>query len=77
MKELTICPSTLKKGFDSYSPLAIKRLFGGEKVSHVLDFGIDRFRIQDIVTHAMKKISVSGVQEKFPAVVEEGKIRIA
>ena len=32
MNELTICPSTLKNGFDSYSPLAIKRLFGGEKV---------------------------------------------
>ena len=77
MKELTICPSTLKKGFDSYSPVAIKRLFGGEKVSHVLDFGIDQFRSQDIVTHAMKKISVSGVQEKFPAIVKNGKIRLS
>lgn len=34
MKELTICPSTLREGYDTYSPDALKTLFDGHAVSH-------------------------------------------
>ena len=38
MEELHICPSTLAEGFHTYSPAALKQLFDGEQVSHVLPF---------------------------------------
>lgn len=41
MKELNHCPSTLADGFSTYSPTACKKLFDGQKVSHLLDFEID------------------------------------
>ena len=64
-------------GFDSYSPRAFKSLFGTSTVSHLLDFDIDEFRNIGEMDEAMHRISVSGVQEKFPAIVVSGKIRIA
>ena len=33
MKDIKICPSTLAEGYDTYSPIAIKRLFDGHRVS--------------------------------------------
>ena len=38
MEQLNICPSTLAEGFHTYSPLAIKLLFDGHQVSHILPF---------------------------------------
>lgn len=37
-KELQYCPCTLAEGFDTYSPTGSKLMFGGKKVSHILDF---------------------------------------
>lgn len=75
MKEINVCPSTLAIGYTSFSPLAIKRLFDGKKASHLLDFEIDEIsQIKDGM-HAMKRISVSGAQEKFPAILDQGIIR--
>lgn len=31
MEELRFCPSTLKEGFNTYSPEACRRLFGGKQ----------------------------------------------
>lgn len=77
MKEIKICPSTLAEGHNTYSPIAIKRLFDGHRVSPYIDFEIDEIsQIQD-AAHAMKRISVSGAQEKFPALVDKGIIRIS
>jgi serine/threonine-protein kinase HipA len=77
MNNLTVCPSTLVDGFDTYSPRAIKALFGGKKVSHLLKFNIDDIRNVQAIDDAMHRISVSGVQEKFPALVDGGVIRLA
>ncbi len=77
MKELNICPSTLATGYDCYSPLAIKRLFDGKKASHLLNFEIDEISQAKDGMHAMKRISVSGAQEKFPAVLDRGVIRLS
>ena len=35
MKKINVCPSTLQKGYETYSPQATKLLFDGETVSHV------------------------------------------
>ncbi len=77
MKELNICPSTLAVGYTSYSPIAIKRLFDGKKASHLLNFEIDDICQAKDGMYAMRRISVSGAQEKFPAILDEGIIRLS
>lgn len=77
MTEIKNCPSTLLEGFDTYSPKAIKTLFAGAKVNPILNFDIDEFRNVGEIADAMHRISVSGVQEKFPAIIKSGEIRIA
>lgn len=64
MMNIHNCPSSLAEGYETYSPKSIKTLL---KVSHILDFNIDEFRNMGDVAAAMHRISVSGVQEKFPA----------
>lgn len=76
MIEIKNCPSSLQEGYNAYSPKASRQLFGVSKVSPLLDFNIDEFRSIGEIVEAMHRISVSGVQEKFPALVENGKIRI-
>lgn len=77
MTEIKNCPSTLLEGFAAYSPKALKTLFGGIKVNPILNFEIDEFRNVGEIAEAMHRISVSGVQEKFPAIIKSGEIRIA
>lgn len=77
MREITVCPSTLALGHNTYSPVAIKRLFDGKNASCHLDFEIDEISQAKDAIHAMKRISVSGVQEKFPAVLDKGAIRLS
>ena len=59
MKELNHCPSTLADGFSTYSPTACKKLFDGQKVSHLLDFEIDEISKTSETMVAMRRISVS------------------
>ena len=77
MIDIKNCPSSLQEGFDTYSPKASKLLFGANRISPMLNFNIDEFRNVGEIVEAMHRISVSGVQEKFPAIIENGKIRIA
>ena len=77
MIEIRNCPSSLQVGFATYSPKAAKSLFGVAKVNPVLGFDIDEFRDVDEIADAMHRISVSGVQEKFPAVINLGEISIS
>lgn len=63
--------------FDTYSPKTLQLLFRGTKVSPILNFNIDEFRNVSEIAEAMHRISVSGVQEKFPAIIDGGKIRIS
>ena len=77
MIDIKHCSSLLEEGFSTYSPKASRALFDGHKVSHLLDFEFDGVRDRQLIIDAMHRISVSGVQEKFPAVIENGRIRIA
>ena len=77
MIDIKRCPSRLDEGFSTYSPNAARKLFDGHKVSHQLDFDLDGLHNKPELTQAMHRICVSGVQEKFPAVIEKGRIRIA
>ncbi len=53
------------------------QLFDSARVSLALDFDLDPRHHTEEVTHSMQLISLSGVQEKCPAVVDGGKIRLA
>lgn len=75
--EIQYCPATLAEGFTTYSPKATKMLFDGKSVSPFLDFEIDDLRSDVYTDNQVHRISVSGVQEKFPAIIDNGKIRIA
>ena len=77
MRAITHCPSCLDDGFSTYSPKAARRLFNGHRVSHLLDFEMDDLHSKLELVESMHRISVSGVQEKFPAIIEGGSIRIA
>jgi len=77
MIEIKNCPCTLAEGLSSYSPKALKTLFSGKKVSPFLDFSIEGLKKSEAAVLAAGRISVSGVQEKFPAVIDNGIIRLA
>ena len=77
MINIVNCPSNLAEGYSTYSPKARKALFDGKKISHLLDFNIDEFHTAGELAEAMRRISVSGVQEKFPAILKDSQIRIA
>ena len=77
MMNIDYCPSILAEGFHTYSPTAIKQLFDGHSVSHILNEGDEAFLTGVKAGIAMRRISVSGAQEKFPAVIDDGYIRIA
>lgn len=74
--QLHICPSTLQEGFSSYSPKALRQVFNGKKVSHILPFaspaqeGADQDRLLENRSH----ISISGVQVKYSLTLEKNKL---
>ena len=71
MKVLSVCPSTLQEGYSTYSPAALRLLFDGQQVSHLLDFdspnneGSDR----EGYLRNVGRISLSGVQPKASLIV--------
>ena len=73
MEELNICPSTLAEGFHTYSPLAIKLLFDGHQVSHILPFDSPNHEGADNEEYAkhVGRVSLSGVQPKAGLIVKE------
>lgn len=77
MTEINRCPSSLTEGFNTYSPKALDALFYARNVDPILDFNIDEFRTSAEIVDAMNRISVSGAQEKFPAIIREDKICIS
>lgn len=78
MKTLNICPSTLKDGFNTYSPVAVKALFDGVQVSHIfpgLSPEDEAGRSSEPVRN-IGRISLSGAQPKFSVIIgEDNKLR--
>ena len=71
MTILSVCPSTLQEGFDTYSPAARKQLFDGKEISHILDFDSPNNDGADNEAYLKNvgRISLSGVQPKASLVV--------
>lgn len=77
--KLSHCPSTLAEGYETYSPVALKNLFAGKKVSHILPYDSPEKNEEDNekFIENIEHISISGVQDKELCVVEKGKIRLS
>ena len=75
---LTYCPGTLATGCTTYSRLCLNRVFSGRKVSHILPY--DSPSTNDLTNtlfiENIKRMSISGVQEKFSIIQEKNKLRL-
>lgn len=71
--QLDRCPSTLAEGHASYSPKAVKQLFGGCKINHILSFSSPSSGAaggQQALNNA-GRLSLSGAQTKFGLMIDE------
>lgn len=75
--KIEVCPSTLKEGFDTYSPSAIKNFADGKKVSHIVAY--DSFPSENetaLFDDNRERMSLSGAQSKYSVVIDNGKFRL-
>lgn len=80
LPEINYCPSTLQPGFTTYSPVAEQSLFGSrsKKVSHILPLGPPgkNSELTRAYNEKRKRISISGVQEKYSLKLERNKLTL-
>lgn len=89
MRQIKVCPSSLADGFNDYSPKAVRTLFAGKDTTCRMDLSFDdgdeplesTVDLTDDAIgnhqHSVENLSISGAQEKYPAILADGKIRIA
>ncbi len=72
------CPGTLAEGFDTYSRTCLNRVFQGRKVYHVLPYDSPTYNLEsdELFEENRKRLSISGVQEKFSVLLEKNKLRL-
>lgn len=72
------CPGTLKEGLSTYSKTALNRLFNGRKVSPTLPYESPATNdiSEELFKENSKRLSISGVQEKFSILLEKNKLRL-
>lgn len=71
------CPSLLTEGYNTYSPQAVKTLFDGHSISHILPFPSPSSENREGF-EAVKnagRLSLSGAQSKFGMVIDNGRLR--
>ncbi|MFN6377773.1 MAG: type II toxin-antitoxin system HipA family toxin [Flavobacteriales bacterium] len=76
--EIKYCPGTLAEGFNTYSRTALKRVFQGKKVNHVLPYdspAIDS-ETNQLFDETRMRISISGVQEKYAMLLDKNILRL-
>ena len=76
--EIKNCPGLLLEGFSTYSALFLRRMFNGKKVSHILPYNAPEVDEEDQkkFMQNQKRISISGVQEKYSVLLEKNKLRL-
>ena len=78
MKEIANCPSTLSAGYNTYSPIALRKIFDKQKVSHLLPYESIEINEDDtnLFMENKKRISISGVQSKYSMIVLNGVLNL-
>src|SRR5208337_3913688 len=76
--EIKNCPGLLLEGFSEYSPLFVRRMFDGRKVSHILPYNAPEIDEEDQKKFMQnrKRISISGVQEKYSIIRDKNSLRL-
>ncbi|MCH5224773.1 MAG: HipA domain-containing protein [Muribaculaceae bacterium] len=78
MQTIIVCPSTLRTGHSTYSKEALKLLFNGKSVSHIIK-GTSPDKESEETSRNIQnigRISLSGAQPKFSALVDKGHLRL-
>lgn len=72
------CPGTLAAGFGTYSTACLRRVFDGRKVHHILSYDSPATDdiTDDLFAENRKRMSISGVQEKFSVILDKNKLRL-
>lgn len=78
LPKITHCPGTLAEGFHTYSRTCLNRVFLGRKVNHVLpyDSPASNPETDELFEENRKRMSISGVQEKFSVLLEKNNLRL-
>lgn len=77
MPEIKYCPGTLAEGYNTYSKTCLNKLFSGKKVSHQLPYNSPLSEEDSgMFLENRKRISISGVQEKFSFILDKNKLRL-
>jgi len=78
LPKIAYCPSSLAKGFTTYSATALKKMFYGKKVNHILPFNSPQLDedVAEMFRQNRKMLSISGVQIKQSLLLEKNELRI-
>lgn len=78
VQKIDVCPGILKQGYSSYSPTALRRVFSGKSVSHILPYVSPATNqlTDELFEQNRRRMSISGVQEKFSVLLEKNKLRL-
>lgn len=67
------CPGTLAAGYTTYSQTALRRVFENRKISYLLNFS-NNSEARAKIDENIIRISISGMQEKLSAIINNGQI---
>lgn len=78
LNEIKYCPGTLAKGHTTYSRACLSKVFRGRKVNHILpyDSPATNSDTDELFNDNRKRMSISGVQEKFSMLLDKNKLRL-
>ena len=75
--KIKYCPGKLTEGFDTYSPIVLKKMFDGKKISPVLPkTSPSDSKERSVFNENQLHISISGFQEKYSLLIENSKLRL-
>ncbi len=78
LNEIKYCPGILAEGHTTYSRACLSKVFKGRKVNHVLpyDSPASNSETNELFNENRKRMSISGVQEKFSLLLDKNKLRL-
>ncbi len=78
LNDIKYCPGTLMTGHTTYSRRCLSKMFKGRKVHHVLPYEspASNPETDELFNENRRRMSISGVQEKFSVLLEKNKLRL-
>jgi serine/threonine-protein kinase HipA len=70
-------PGKLTEGFETYSPIVLRKMFDGKKISPILSYpSPSDSKERSVFNENQLHISISGFQEKYSLIIENSKLRL-